>query len=68
MKRFSMELYLLMSIMVMFFSACDKNTSDEPPTPEPEVKVGDIFIYTMLANPGGQTGAGWIQLMDGMSS
>lgn len=66
-KIFNGAILLLMSIMVMFFSACDKNTSDEPPTPEPEVKVGDIFIYTMLANPGGQTGAGWIQLMDGMS-
>ena len=54
-KRINGVLLLLMSI-TMLFSACSKDPETKPITTDPEVKVGDILVYTMLMNPGGQTG------------
>ena len=65
-KRINGVLLLLMSI-TMLFSACSKDPETKPITTDPEVKVGDILVYTMLMNPGGQTGSGWMQLADGVS-
>ena len=59
-------LLLLMSI-AMLFTACEKGPSEDPIITDPEVKIGDVLIYTMLSNPGGQTGSGWMQLLDDMS-
>ena len=66
-KRINGVLLLLMSI-TMLFSACNKDPETKPITTDPEVKVGDILVYTMLMNPGGQTGSGWMQLADGVSA
>ena len=50
-KRINGVLLLLMSI-TMLFSACSKDPETKPITTDPEVKVGDILVYTMLINPG----------------
>lgn len=49
-KRINGVLLLLMSI-TMLFSACSKDPETKPITTDPEVKVGDILVYTMLMNP-----------------
>lgn len=41
------------------FAACEKNN----PSPV-ELEKGNIAIYVRVPNPGGQTGTGWLQLMD----
>lgn len=60
-KKINGALLLLMSIS-MLFSSCEKNDG-----PKPEVKNGEIAIYTMQPNPGGQTGTAWLQLLDDLS-
>lgn len=62
-KKISGAMLLLMSITTILFSSCTPN----PPVVEDEVKVGDLLLNTMLANPGGQTGSGWMQLIDGFT-
>ena len=37
--------------ITMLFSACSKDPETKPITTDPEVKVGDILVYTMLMNP-----------------
>ena len=46
-KRINGVLLLLMSI-TMLFSACSKDPETKPITTDPEVKVGDILVYTMV--------------------
>ena len=60
-KKINRVLLFLMSIS-MLFSSCEKNDG-----PDPDVKNGEIAIYTMLPNPGGQTGTAWLQLLDDLS-
>lgn len=53
-------LLLLMSISGLLV-ACHK------PSPKVKTDKGDILIYTMMPNPDGRTGSGWIQLVEGIN-
>lgn len=44
-KRINGSITFLMSI-TMLFSACSKDPETKPITTDPEVKVGDILVYT----------------------
>jgi len=65
-KTINGVILLLMSMML--FTACNRDKDPEiTEIVDPEVKIGDIVLYTMIQNPGGQTGSGWLQLIDDLS-
>lgn len=64
MQKVTTRVLLLLMSITMLLVGCHKPT----PKPQPQNSTkGDILVYTMMPNPDGRTGAGWMQLVDGMT-